>query len=219
MAQKASRSEIKTPTQKGKRTRRTPVKHRECNKDELAFLENYLVTQSPKAACEAIGKGGKHPDVVGSQILKRPWVQEKLKELRPIHEAKVAEKVTDKSSEAVVLNEQFLDKQLMAVAEHGGCHEYRGEADRVKAIDIGYKRLGTYDRMNPKHPQSAFATAMTQVNVNGTPADLQAALTPVTARMYIPRWMREKLGIESPASEAIEAKLGVGSGEPKTDGN
>jgi hypothetical protein len=195
---------------KKKRDRRNPTRRRKCNKDELKFIQVYLETQSPTAACKAIGKGGKHPDVVGSQILMRPHIREKLDELRPIHEAKVTQKVTDQSSDAVLLNEQFLDKQLMQIAEKGGGHEYRGEADRVRAIDIGYKRLGTYDRMNPKQPQSAFAAAATQVNINGTPVAAQTGV-PIAVRMYMPRWVREQLGIDSPASAAIDAKFGVGS--------
>ncbi len=77
------------------------------------------------------------------------------------------------------LSEEFLDEQLSQVAADATPHKFRGSADRVKAIEVGYKKLGLIESaskvtVNNKQQQMLMKT-------NGTFYDV-----------YKAKWLVEK---------------------------
>jgi len=78
-----------------------------------------------------------------------------------------------------LLTRDFLDLQLMHRIANGEAHQTRGDADRVKAIEIGYKAIGDIQPV--------------RVVANAQAAVLAGAPKPTTMyEVYKSRWLMEK---------------------------
>ncbi len=101
---------------------------------QLAFCSAYVRIGS---ATGAAVYAGYHP-ASGYRLLENPAIQgqiQKLKEVAEWREEQLAEK-------AFLIEREFLDVHLAHQIANGETHKTRGDADRVKAIEIGYQALG-----------------------------------------------------------------------------
>ena len=114
----------------GGRTRRRAI----LIEQQLAFCSAYVRIGS---ATGAAVYAGYHP-ASGYRLLENPAIKgqiQKLKEVAERREEQLAEK-------AFFIEREFLDAHLAHQIANGETHKTRGDADRVKAIEIGYKALG-----------------------------------------------------------------------------
>jgi hypothetical protein len=99
-----------------------------------AFCSAYLRNGS---ATGAAVYAGYHP-ASGYRLLENPSIKAQIQKL---HEN--AERREEQLAEGTfAIQREFLDVHLAHQIANGGTHKTRGDADRVKAIEIGYKALG-----------------------------------------------------------------------------
>ena len=99
-----------------------------------AFCSAYLRIGS---ATGAAVYAGYHPGS-GYRLLENPAIKgqiQKLQELAERREEHLAEKT-------FLIEREFLDVHLAHQIANGATHKVRGDADRVKAMELGYKALG-----------------------------------------------------------------------------
>ncbi len=179
------------PQRKQRQSRPRPLSQR-----DKQFAQVYVETGDQSQAAKAVGLHQPYK-VSGYKKRRQPRLAAYIEELQQKTAAKIAEKTAEVIADKVVLTLAFIDAQLIDIAEHGGGHQYRGEADRVKACELAYRRLGVFDK-------KGAATFGQQVNVI---AGASPGAPQLTAGMYMPKWVRDQLGIECATDAAIEAKL------------
>jgi hypothetical protein len=114
----------------GGRTRRRAI----LTEQQLAFCSAYLRIGS---ATGAAVYSGYHP-ASGYRVLENSAIQaqiQKLQEQAERREEQLAEKT-------FAIEREFLDVHLAHQITNGATHKVRGDADRVKAMELGYKALG-----------------------------------------------------------------------------
>jgi hypothetical protein len=113
---------------------------------------------------------------------------------------RVTEKVIDATVEKFALTREFLDTELAVRLSEAKTHKFRGDADIMKGIEIGYKAIG--------------AIVQNSVSVNAQAGAEATAQNQLTARrLYLPPWRqkvieelqadkrRDQNGLPVPASE------------------
>jgi hypothetical protein len=73
-----------------------------------------------------------------TELFRKQQVKDLIEKLRPEFEKELIQKVIKERQ----LSRDFLDLNLMNVIANGETHLMRGDADKVKAIEIGYKAIG-----------------------------------------------------------------------------
>ena len=117
------------PSAKGRKGGR-----RQVNPAQLdTFCLQYRATGSAERAAVAAG----YRPSYAYELLHKPEVKERLRDIRE----KVADETAKLIAKRSVITEDFLDTHLADVIRHGGGHPHRGEADRLKGIETGYKKL------------------------------------------------------------------------------
>jgi hypothetical protein len=99
-----------------------------------AFCSAYLRNGS---ATGAAVYAGYHP-ASGYRLLENPSIKAQIQKLHENAERR-EEQLAEKT---FAIEREFLDVHLAHQIANGGTHKTRGDADRVKAIEIGYKALG-----------------------------------------------------------------------------
>lgn len=103
-----------------------------------------------------------------------PNVNARIEELRPL----IAEEIREQEVEKFLLDIEHFDKETTRVASMQTPHKLRGFADKVQAIELGYRRMKA---IQPKTSVSATATAGAVVVAGAT-----------MGAVYKSRWLLEK---------------------------
>src|SRR5258706_6553389 len=101
---------------------------------QLAFCPAYVRIGS---ATGAAVYAGYHP-ASGYRLLENPAIKVQIKKLQG--QAELREEQLAENSFAI--EREFLDVHLAHQIANGETHKLRGDADRVKAIEVGYRVLG-----------------------------------------------------------------------------
>jgi hypothetical protein len=139
------------PSAKGRKGGRRQTNPAQLDKFCLHY---HLTGSAERAAVEA----GYRPSY-GYELLHKPEAQQRLREIR--------EKFVDESTKLIAQRQmitlEFLDAHLVDVIRNGGGHPRRGEADRLKGIEIGLKMrnlIGSPDHMIAQSNPSGATTKM-----------------------------------------------------------
>ena len=73
-----------------------------------------------------------------TELFRNEKVKALIEQLRPKYEKELIRQMVEQR----LLTRDFLDLHLMHIIANGETHHTRGDADRVKGIEIGYKALG-----------------------------------------------------------------------------
>lgn len=173
----------------GKKTATTQNRLRE---NERIFLELYL---SGKSVYEAeTGAGYSHN--YGFVVLKRPRVKAYIEKLGQ----KIEDKMIEKQADKIVDMLEVADSRLVEIL-HSPRDPMFGYKDILPAIKLCYQRRAAFPKEDPSGA-TANAAAFVQVSLVAEKAVREGIGT------YEPRWIRERYGVNDPASEAIEQSFG-----------
>lgn len=136
------------------------------------FCQEYFILGKAREAAAKVGLSTPY----GYWLIRQPRIQARVKQIQE----KYADKKIGEMIEQAKLDADVVDAHVMDIMERGGSHEYRGEADRVKACELAYKRLRLLD--------PAKVTVNTQTNVGvQTNANGSAAF-----QVYQSEWLTEQ---------------------------
>jgi hypothetical protein len=170
---------------------------------EWVFVTTFVTggCKSPKQAAEAAGY--KSPASSGQKLKGKPHVAAKIEELRKQVEASYMQKEAEAIAEGRLLSIEYLHAQTKRLIEEIP-HDYTGNMANVRALEAGFKALeiGAWAGKRIQNPINPFLTQIN--NINGQPVPTANALP---AAMYMPTHVRNLLGINDPACEAIDRKF------------
>jgi hypothetical protein len=167
---------------------RRPGRRQVLTEQQLAFCSAYVRIGSASGAAIYAGY---HP-ASGYRLLENPSIKDQIQRL---HEN--AERREEQLAEGTfAIQREFLDVHLAHQIANGGTHKTRGDADRVKAIEIGYKTLGVIQSNRVVAQASA-----TVVSPQGQ----------TVFEIYKSRWLIEK---EAAMAARLEGQNGKGSQQP-----
>ncbi len=147
-----------------------------------AFCSAYIRLGSASGAARYAAH---HPGS-GYRLLENPSIQAQIRKLQ-----QQAERREERLAERTfAIEREFLDVHLAHQIANGETHKLRGDADRVKAIAIGYKALGAIQ------PSRVVAQASTAV----VPPQAQTVF-----EIYKSKWLLEK---EAAMSAHLEEQYG-----------
>jgi len=146
-----------------------PHRRQVLTEQQHAFCSAYVRIGS---ACGAAVYAGYHP-ASGYRLLENPSIKTQIQKLQQQAERR-EEQFAEKK---FAIEREFLDVHLAHQIANGETHKLRGDADRVKAMELGYKALGII--------QSSRVVA--QANAVLLPPQGQNMLD-----IYKSKWLREK---------------------------
>jgi len=135
------------------------------------FCIHYKLIGNAKQAAIAAGMSASS----AFYLLADPRIQKRLEEV----DREMLSQAVKMAEQKFAISEEFLDEQLSEIAADATSHKYRGSADRVKAIEVGYKKLGLIE-------------SGSKVTVNNKQQQLRIQTNGTFYDVYKSKWLLEK---------------------------